>query len=237
MSGGRGKDAPVFLGGGHAGKSRKLRIDFHVHLAVYAYHKPWVTEWMNRMYPTGYDDFIHRYSDPGSSRNCYPEGVDYACILAELSYVTTGVCTNKQVREFCAGQKAADSLLRSQSQPLYRSGGELRRKVETEGFRGIKLYPTYQHYYLNDPRMYPLYRAAEDLGFRCLSIPVPRCSKAPASSTATRSIWTTWPPIFPRLKLVMAHSGRGFWYDRAFFLSKLHRQSLHGDIPGYRRQS
>jgi len=24
------------------------------------------------------------------------------------------------------------------------------------------------------------------------------------------------------MNLVMAHAGRGFWYDRAFFLAKLH---------------
>jgi predicted TIM-barrel fold metal-dependent hydrolase len=27
---------------------------------------------------------------------------------------------------------------------------------------------------------------------------------------------------FPDLPLPMAHSGRGFWYDRAYFLARLH---------------
>ena len=36
---------------------------------------------------------------------------------------------------------------------------------------------------------------------------------------------------FPALKLVMAHSGRGFWHDRAFFLSKLH-PNLYMEISG-----
>ncbi len=36
---------------------------------------------------------------------------------------------------------------------------------------------------------------------------------------------------FPSLNLVMAHSGRGLWYDRAFFLSKLHA-NLYMEISG-----
>ena len=36
---------------------------------------------------------------------------------------------------------------------------------------------------------------------------------------------------FPDLKIVMAHSGRGFWYNRAFFLSKLHK-NLYMEISG-----
>ena len=36
---------------------------------------------------------------------------------------------------------------------------------------------------------------------------------------------------FPELKIVMAHSGRGFWYDRAFYLSKIHR-NLYMEISG-----
>ena len=36
---------------------------------------------------------------------------------------------------------------------------------------------------------------------------------------------------FPDLKLVMAHSGRGFWYDRAFFMSRLHK-NVYMEISG-----
>jgi predicted TIM-barrel fold metal-dependent hydrolase len=36
---------------------------------------------------------------------------------------------------------------------------------------------------------------------------------------------------FPDLTIVMAHSGRGFWYDTCFFLSRLHR-NVYMDITG-----
>jgi predicted TIM-barrel fold metal-dependent hydrolase len=36
---------------------------------------------------------------------------------------------------------------------------------------------------------------------------------------------------FPELTIVMAHSGRGFWYDRAFFLARLH-EHVYMEVAG-----
>jgi predicted TIM-barrel fold metal-dependent hydrolase len=35
----------------------------------------------------------------------------------------------------------------------------------------------------------------------------------------------------PNLKIVMAHSGRGFWYDGAFFLARMH-ENVYMEIAG-----
>jgi uncharacterized protein len=202
--------------------SRGPRIDFHVHLGVYKRHQPWVTEWMKNAHPVGYEEFIARYADPGAFEEMLTfEGVDYVCVLAELSPVTTGICTNEQVREFCRGRTRLIPFCDINPNLFTDLGDELRRKFD-EGFRGIKLYPTYQHYYLNDSRMYPLYQAAQELGVPVLI--------HTGSSVFKGSRMKFGDPLhlddvagdFPRLNLIMAHSGRGFWYDRAFFLSRLH---------------
>ena len=159
------------------------------------------------------------------------EGVDYACILAELSPVTTGICNNEQVQAFCKGRKRLIPFCDINPHLFTDLGSELRRKVEVEGFRGLKLYPTYQHYYLNDRRIYPLYQAAQDL-----KIPVLIHT---GSSVFKGSRIKYGDPLhlddvandFPSLNLVMAHSGRGFWYDRAFFLSRLHA-NLYMELSG-----
>ncbi len=212
--------------------SRKPRIDFHVHLGVYHEHKPWVTEWIKQSHPVGYDEYINRYNDPGAFEELLSaEGVDYACVLAELSPVTTGICTNEQVQVFCKGRKRLIPFCDINPHLFTDLGSELRRKVEVEGFRGVKLYPTYQHYYLNDPRIYPLYQAAQDL-----KIPVLIHT---GSSVFKGSRIKYGDPLhlddvavdFPSLNLVMAHSGRGFWYDRAFFLSRLHA-NLYMELSG-----
>ena len=212
--------------------SRKLRIDFHVHLGVYTYHKPWVTEWMQKTHPVGYQQYIQRYNDPEAFEGLLEEeGVDYACILAEMSHVTTGICSNEQVRAFCRGRKKLIPFCDLNPHLHTDLGYELRRKVNDQGFRGVKLYPTYQHYYLNDPRIYPLYQAAREL-----DVPVLIHT---GSSVFNGSRLKYGDPLhlddvavdFPELKLVMAHAGRGFWYDRAFFLSKLHA-NLYMEISG-----
>lgn len=204
-------------------ESRKLRIDFHVHLGLYTSYQPWVTEWLKQAHPVGFEDYIKHYNDPGAFEELLTsEGVDYACVLAELSPITTGVCTNEQVRDFCRGRPRLIPFCDVNPYIFSNLGDELRRKVEDEGFRGLKLYPTYQHYYLNDQRIYPLYQAAQDLGIPILI--------HTGSSIFRGSRLKYGDPLhlddvavdFPNLNLVMAHSGRGFWYDRAFFLSKLH---------------
>ena len=211
------------MSNGKAHNHSKPRVDFHVHLGVYAFHHPWVTEWMKQSIPVGYEEYIGRYNDPGAFEELLSaEGIDYACILAELSHVTTGLCTNEQVRAFCQGRSRLIPFCDVNPHLHTDLGSELRRKVEVEGFRGAKLYPTYQHYYLNDPRMYPLYQAAQDLGIPVLI--------HTGSSVFKGSRLKYGDPLhlddvavdFPGLNLVMAHSGRGLWYDRAFFLSKLH---------------
>lgn len=211
---------------------KKLRIDFHVHLGVYAVHRPWVTEWMKLSHPVGYEEYINRYNDPDAFEELLTaEGVDYACILAELSHVTTGVCTNEQVREFCKGRKRLIPFCDLNPHLHNDLGCELRSKVELEGFRGVKLYPTYQHYYLNDPRMYPLYQAAQDLGIPVLIHTGSSVFKGSRLKYGDPLHLDDVATDFPALNLVMAHSGRGFWYDRAFFLSKLHA-NLYMEISG-----
>ncbi len=89
------------------------RIDFHVHLGLYTYHHSWVTEWMKKTHPVGYESYIEHYNDPGHFEEFLAdEGVDYACILAELNPVSSGICTNEQVRDFCRNRKETDSFLR-----------------------------------------------------------------------------------------------------------------------------
>ncbi|MCM2359918.1 MAG: amidohydrolase family protein [Geobacteraceae bacterium] len=213
-------------------KSHKLRIDFHVHLGLYTYHRPWVTEWMKQSFPAGYEEYITRYNDPGAFEELLSaEGVDYACILAELSHITTGICTNEQVRAFCQGRPRLIPFCDINPHLFTDLGDELRRKVEDEGFRGVKLYPTYQHYYLNDPRIYPLYQAAQDLGIPVLIHTGSSVFKGARLKYGDPLHLDDVAADFPRLNLVMAHSGRGFWYDRAFFLSRLHA-NLYMEISG-----
>lgn len=212
--------------------SGTLRIDFHVHLGLYESSKPWVTEWIKRSHPVGYEEYITRYNDPGEFEELLSsEGVDYACVLAELSPISTGICSNEQVHDFCRGRKKLIPFCDINPYLHTDLGEELRRKVEDQGFRGVKLYPSYQHYYLNEPRMYPLYQVAQELGIPVLIHTGSSVFKGTRIKFSDPVHLDDVAVDFPRLNLVMAHSGRGFWYDRAFFLSKLH-QNVYMELSG-----
>lgn len=211
---------------------RKLQIDFHIHLGVYSEYKPWVTDWIRRSHPVGFDEYIARYSDPGEFEELLAsEGVDYACILAELSPISTGLCTNEQVQDFCRGRRKLIPFCDINPFLFTHLGEELHRKVEEQGFRGVKLYPTYQHYYLNDSRMYPLYQAAQELDIPVLIHTGSSVFKGTRLKYGDPLHLDDVAVDFPDLKLVMAHSGRGFWYDHAFFLSKLH-PNVYMEVSG-----
>lgn len=211
-------------------------IDFHVHPSPTLFQvrqHAWVTDWFKLSHPNGgFDEFCEKYSDPGRFEEFLAgEGVDFACVLAELNEMTVGVCTNGQVRDFCRGRPRLIPFCDVNPYLFARPAEELKRLVEEDGFRGLKLYPTYQQYFLNAPRIYPVYAMAQRL-----EIPV-LIHTGSSIFPGTRLKYGD--PLhlddvavdFPDLKLVMAHSGRGFWYDRAFFMSRLHK-NVYMEISG-----
>lgn len=216
----------------HAKDGTLKRIDFHIHLAVYQSYTQAMEDWINKFNPTGEEDYYQRLSDPGAFLEYLDQiGIDYACILAELCPLNTGICTNEQVRDFCRGRDRLIPFCDLNPFLYANLREELRRKVEDEGFRGVKLLPSYQHYYLNEQRMYPLYGEAERLDVPILI--------HTGSSIFPQTLIKYANPVhlddvardFPNLKLIMAHSGRGLWYGEAFFLSKLHA-NLYMEIAG-----
>jgi len=209
-------------------------IDFHIHAGLYHESHPWVIEWM-RTQLEGIEDpeaFIKSILTPeGIAGYLRANGVDYGVALAELSPITTGMMTNEGVAELC--QKVDFLIPFCNINPFLVAdlAGELERYVTGMGFRGMKLYPTYQHFYPNDSRLYPLYAKAQEL-----RIPVMLHT---GSSVFRGARLKYGDPLhvddvavdFPELTLLMVHSGRGFWYDRAYFLAKLH-PNVYMEISG-----
>jgi len=208
-------------------------VDFHVHPVVPGAAKPWVLDWMREnLGGVDLEGQLAAFADPDNLVTLLATaGVDYACLLAEDSPATTGTTPNEKVAELCAGRPQLIPFASLNPHLSNRPARELRRLVEVYGFRGLKLYPTYQFFYPNDRELYPVYAVAEELG-----LPVMFHT---GSSVFRGSRLKYGDPLylddvavdFPDLAIVMAHSGRGFWYDRAFFLARLH-QNVYMEISG-----
>ncbi len=206
-------------------------IDFHFHVGFYHEYHPWVVEWMKSQ-TEDLEAFVKRVLTPeGIVAYLRENGVDYAVALAEISPITTGVLSNESVAELYVGIDCLIPFCNINPFLVADLAGELEYWITEAGFRGVKLYPTYQHFYANDSRLYPLYAKAQELG-----IPV----MVHTGSSVFRGARLKYgDPLhlddvavdFPDLVLLMAHSGRGFWYDRAYFLAKLHA-NVYMEVSG-----
>jgi hypothetical protein len=208
-------------------------IDIHLHITRVEEYREWFPNWIRG---------IHRHDIVAQLKNILasPEslldfldkqGVDYAVVLAEDNPMVTGVCPNERVAAFCRTSDRLIPFANINPFTTFDAVAELEACVSHQGFRGLKLYPTYQHFYPNDNRLFPLYGRAQDLG-----IPIMFHT---GSSVFPNALLKYGDPLaldelavfFPRLTIIQAHSGRGFWYDRAFFLSVLH-ENVYMDITG-----
>ena len=207
-------------------------IDFHVHPAHYQSMTQSYMDLLRQQWGDGLDQMIRTYSSAKAFLGLMDEcGVDFAVILAELAPITTGIADNESVAQFCSESSRLIPFASINPYTSTRPAQELERWVKDHGFRGLKLYPTYQQFYPNDPRVYPLYAKAQELG-----IPV---MLHVGSSVFAGSRLKYGDPIylddvavdFPGLRLVQSHSGRPFWYEKAFALARLH-QNLYMEVAG-----
>ena len=159
------------------------------------------------------------------------QGVDHAVLLPEHCPATSGNVRTETVLEL-ARQSGGFFVPFASVDPV--SDPEPAALLESyieRGVRGLKLYPSYQFYYPNEPRVYPLYEICQAhripvlLHIGSSVIPGTRikyCDPVHLDDVAVD---------FPELTIVMAHGGRGFWYDKCAFLAS-HFPNFYIDIAG-----
>ncbi len=210
-------------------------IDFHIHPIYYETYSSSTEEWIRNIQGksrTQWPAFVEEFSRPASfSRFLRESGVDYGVVLAELSPITTGMCPNEYVAEFCRGQENMIPFASVNPYLMTNPRKELARLVRDFGIKGLKLYPTYNYFYPNDRMLYPVYEKAEEL-----QIPV---MVHTGSSVFKGSRLKYGDPLylddvavdFPGLSILLVHSGRGVWYSMAFFLARLH-PNVYMEVAG-----
>ncbi|MHB8983987.1 MAG: amidohydrolase family protein [Carboxydocellales bacterium] len=198
-------------------------IDFHIHLAKYTPHHPWVDDFMGKFSKGDYKVFVQEMSNPANFvKLMKANGVDYGVVLAELSPVTTGICNNEDVAAFCRDYDCLIPFCTVNPYLTARPAELLEKLVKEDGFKGLKLYPTYNYFYPNEPMMYPIYAKAEELGIPVMFHTGSSVFRGSRIKYGDPLYFDDLAVDFPGLKIIMVHSGRGFWYDRAFFLARIH---------------
>jgi predicted TIM-barrel fold metal-dependent hydrolase len=207
-------------------------IDFHVHTAFYRTMTPAYRDLLQQGWGDRLDWMMETYSSSKAFLELMDEAeIDYAVILAELAPITTGISDNEYVARFCAKSPRLIPFASINPHTSSHPAKELENLVRDQGFRGLKLYPTYQHYFPNDAKIYPLYAKAQELG-----IPV---SMHLGSSVFPGARLKYGDPIyvddvaidFPTLDVLQCHGGRPFWYDKAFALARIHK-NVYVEVSG-----
>jgi hypothetical protein len=210
-------------------------IDFHFHpICPLSDFLPQPMELLKRRNPV----WAERFSRIPTARDILSfldeQEIDYVVLMAERIPTVTGIVSNEYVASLCRGEPRLIPFC-SISPSLDVHLEAMLERLVGEGFKGLKLWPSYQHFYPNQPSLYPLYAAAQRLDVPITfhvgtsvfeGVKLKYCDPIYLDEVAVD---------FPRLNLIMAHAGRGFWYDKAFTLAKLHNNiflEISGLPPG-----
>jgi uncharacterized protein len=150
------------------------------------------------------------------------EGVDRAILLCEYSPKATGIQPVEDLLPIVKHNPDRFAFLGNVNPHLhYPIAAEVHRQVDL-GAVGLKLHPVHGGFSAADPMLYPAYQACVERG-----VPVvvhSGTSTFPGSTNAMAAPELLDPVLrdFPELTLVLAHGGRGWWYDQAAFLALMY---------------
>jgi predicted TIM-barrel fold metal-dependent hydrolase len=208
-------------------------IDFHIHVARHEDMLPWTREWIGRAYAPGeLAAYLNTTVTTEGLRTLLRDnGVDYGVILAELNPMSSSVVPNEFVAALSRGESCLIPFATINPFLTTDLATELDRLVGEMGFRGLKLYPPYQHFYPNDNRLYPIYARAQRLGIPVMFHTGSSVFKGVRLKYADPLLLDDVAVDFPDLKIIMAHSGRGAWYTQAYLLARL-RPNVYMEVAG-----
>lgn len=200
-------------------------VDFHIHLPKYEFFQKSAYAWFAQKYPSeaDYDEFSEFNSNPANFTKLLSENhVDVGVVLAEVAPLTTGVAPNQLVEAFCKDSQKLIPFCTLNPYCDADLAGTLEKLYYAHGFKGVKLYPTYNYFYPNERMLYPLYATAQRLNIPILFHTGSSIFKNSRIKYGNPIFFDDVAVDFPDLNIVMAHGGRGAWYDEALIMARLH---------------
>ncbi len=205
-------------------------IDFHVHIGLKEHWHEWIHAYQKKAHSEYYERYEEMIDPERFADYLKSHQIEKAVILPEISPITTGVVSNEYVIDFCQGNDIFIPFCTVNPLLVSQPAQELRKYIKM-GAKGIKLYPSYNHFYPNESSLYSLYGIAQEHKLPVLIHTGSSVFKGSKVKYADPIYLDDVASDFPDLLLLMAHSGRGLWYEKASFLSRLH-PNLYLEISG-----
>jgi predicted TIM-barrel fold metal-dependent hydrolase len=157
--------------------------------------------------------------------------VDVAILFAEYSPKSTGIQAVEDMLPIIEHNSDRFRLMANLNPHLhYPLVGELKRQISL-GAVGLKLHPVHGTFPPNDRMLYPAYAFCEDENFpivyHCGTSVFPGATNRYADPALIEDVARD----FPDLTIILAHGGRGWWYDAAAFIM-LMRENVYIEISG-----
>jgi predicted TIM-barrel fold metal-dependent hydrolase len=211
-------------------------IDAHVHAARLPTLKMSLEEWTG-FFEGGIEKLLKLYDDEGTmiparfDEYMAGEGVDVAILFAEYSPKSTGIQSVEDMLPIIEHNPDRFRLMANLNPHLhYPLVGELKRQISL-GAVGLKLHPVHGTFPPNDRMLYPAYAFCEDENFpivyHCGTSVFPGATNRYADPALIEDVARD----FPDLTIILAHGGRGWWYDAAAFIT-LMRPNVYIEISG-----
>jgi predicted TIM-barrel fold metal-dependent hydrolase len=211
-------------------------IDAHVHPARLPTLKFSLEEWTGH-FEGGVAELLELYDEQGTliphrfDEYVAGEGVDVAILLCEYSPRVTGIQPIEDLLPIIQYNPERFRPMAALNPHFhYPLPDELERQIAL-GAVGLKLHPVHGGFSPNDPVLYPVYWLCQQLGlpviFHCGTSVFPGATNRYADPVLIEDVARD----FPELTLVLAHGGRGWWYDAAAFMT-LMRENVWLEVSG-----
>lgn len=196
-------------------------VDAHLHPPHLSSLKMSVDEWLLGFGPGFHESYDESGAIVPDRFDAYleSEGVDVAVLLCEYSPLTTGIQPVEDLLPIVAHNQARFRFLANVNPHLHEPPrAELERQVAL-GAVGLKLHPVHARFAPNEAALWPLYDRCADAGlpvvFHCGTSSYPGA----VNRFADPGLIDEVAGAFPDLKIVLAHGGRGWWFEAAAFIS------------------
>jgi uncharacterized protein len=209
-------------------------VDAHVHAARLPTLKESWREWAAQY---GSPSLLDLYDEEGTlvpelfDEYMQHEGVDVAILFCEYSPKSTGIQPVEDLIPLLSHNQARFRLMANLNPHLhYPLVAELQRQIAL-GAVGLKLHPVHGSFAPNDRMLYPAYAFCENesfpVVFHCGTSVFPGSTNRYADPALIEDVARD----FPDLTIVLAHGGRGWWYDAAAFIT-LMRPNVWIEVSG-----
>jgi predicted TIM-barrel fold metal-dependent hydrolase len=203
----------------------RLLVDAHVHVARLSTLSP---DWKSWLADFGSATPMGELFEPdGTPRpaaidaHFEAEGADHVLLFTEYSPKSTGIQPVEDMLPLLAANPARFRLVGNVNPHLhYPPAAELARQAAL-GAVALKIHPVHAGFEASDRMMYPAYAWAQDHGLPMIVHCGTSTFAGSANAYADPALLDPVFRDFPGLTVVLAHGGRGWWYDQAAFLARL----------------